>query len=496
MKFEEYVKHDAVGLAALVKVGEVTASELLEIAISRAEAVNPQINALVYKGYEEGRKMLQNLPKDAPFRGVPFLLKDLGLNWANTPMRVGSRSYEGYTSPQDSEIVKKYRAAGLVFFGKTNTPEWGLTPYTESQLFGAARNPWNIEYSSGGSSGGSASAVSAGIVPAATASDGGGSIRIPASCCGLFGMKTSRGRTPLGDFYGEMWSGAVVENTVTRSVRDSAALLDAIEGETIGAPYMIPPPQRPYAQEVGRVVGKLRVAFSTEHIFGNMKIDDECITATKNTVKLLESLGHEVEEVRLPYDESALKEIFLMMILGEVAGSLREVSKLMNRTITRSDVELNTWVLAKIGEAYTAGEYAYAKTRWNELTRKMGHFMEKYDTFLTPTMSRPPIKVGELQNSTSENRLIKIVDTLGLFKFMKGGKTINDLAEKAFGYIPHTPITNMTGQPAMSVPLHWTQSGLPVGVMFVAKFGAEDLLYRLAGQLEQAQPWFNKRAAL
>ena len=492
MKEHEYLQKDATALAELVKKGDVTASELLQLAIDRAEKVNPRINAIVQPLHEKGREMIPQIPKDAPFAGVPFLLKDLELEWAGTPLRSGCRGFNSYVSQQDSELVKRFRAAGLVFFGKTNTPEFGLTPYTESELFGPARNPWNLKHSSGGSSGGSAAAVSAGILPMASASDGGGSIRIPAACCGLFGMKTSRGRTPMGPRYGEGWSGAIVSFALSRSVRDSAALLDAVQGETPNAPYLIEKPARPYVQELAQTPGKLRVAVCTEHVFAGQKTDEQCVEATRQTAKLLESLGHHVEEIALPYSAEVFTKTFVTMVVGETAAGLRMLGEFLGRKATRADVELNTWFLAKLGEAYSAADYAQEKNNWNALTRKMGDLHQKYDVLLTPTMARSPLKIGELQNSTAENAQIKLVDTLGLYGLVKGGKAIDQLAEKAFGYIPYTPIQNMTGQPSMSVPLCWGRDNLPIGMMFTAKFGAEDLLFRLAAQLETAKPWFSK----
>lgn len=496
LSFDEYVQHDATSLAELVRKEEVTPAELLETAISRAEVVNPAINAIVQPLYEQGRAILDKLPADAPFRGVPFLLKDLEMDWEGTPMRSGSVAYRDHVSTRDSEVVKRFKAAGLVFFGKTNTPEFGLTPYTEAKLYGPARNPWNLNHSTGGSSGGSAAAVAAGIVPAATATDGGGSIRIPASCCGLFGLKPSRGRVTLGPRFGEAWGGAVAGLVVSRSVRDSAGLLDAIAGPGVGEPYYLPEPERPFAEEASREPGRLRIAFSTQHPYPNQQIHPECVSAVRETAKLLESLGHTVEEIPLPYTSDVLSQTFLTMVFGETAATLRELSDYLKRPARRSDVELATWTQARIGESFTAGEYAYQKHKWNDLSRTMGQLHERYDVFLTSTMGRPPIRIGELQPTTQEERLIKLVDTVNGLRFLKGSKVIDQLAEKSFGYIPYTPIANLTGQPSMSVPLNWTAEGLPVGSMFTSKLGDEATLFRLATQLEQAQPWFNHRPGL
>ena len=496
LSFDEYVKHDATALAELVRSGEVAPAELLETAIARAEAVNPQLNAIVTPLYDKGWDMAKTLPETGPFRGVPFLLKDLELEWAGTPMKSGCVGYQHYVSAQDSEVIKRLKTAGLVFFGKTNTPEFGLTPYTESKLYGLCRNPWKLTHSPGGSSGGSAAAVAAGIVPAATASDGGGSIRIPASCCGLFGFKPSRGRVTLGPRFGELWNGAVIGHAVTRSVRDSAGLLDATAGPMAGDPYGIASPERPFTEEVSREPGKLHIAFSTQALMPGQITDPECVKAVQETARLLERLGHTVEEIPLPYEKTIVTEAFFVNVLSETAGVLRELGHYLGRPVRRSDVELNTWAQARLAEGFSATDVAFQKRRWNTLNRAMGQLHETYDVFLTPTLPRPPIAIGTFQNKASEERLLKLVDSLGGLKYLNGSKTVNDLAERSLGYISFTVITNMTGQPSMSVPLHWSPDGLPIGVMFAAKLGDEATLFRLAGQLEQARPWFEKRPVL
>ncbi|MBC3786641.1 amidase [Spirosoma utsteinense] len=496
LTFAEYSKHDATALAELVRKGEVTPVELLETAIARADVVNPKLNAIVTPLYDKGRDMAKQLPTTGSFRGVPFLLKDLELEWAGTPLRSGCRGYGNYVSPIDSEVVKRLKAAGLVLFGKTNTPEFGLTPYTESKLYGPARNPWKPTHSPGGSSGGSAVAVAAGIVPAATASDGGGSIRIPAACCGLFGLKPSRGRVTLGPNFSEMWGGAVVSHAITRSVRDSAGLLDAIAGPFTGDPYGIAAPEWPFVQEVRREPGHLRIAFSTQALMEAQPTDPVCVKAVQDTARLLESLGHTVEEVPLPYEKSIVTKAFFLNVLSETAATLRDLAEFLGRPVRRDDVELNTWALSRMAASYSAEDVAYQKRRWNTLNRNMGQLHETYDVFLTPTLPRPPIAIGTFQNTATEERMLKLVDAVSGLKYLKGSKLVDELAEKSLNYIAYTVITNMTGQPSMSVPLHWSADGLPIGVMFAAKLGDEATLLRLAGQLEQAQPWFEKRPAL
>jgi amidase len=489
MTFDEYRRYDALGLAELIRKGEVTASELMDIAIARTEAVNPRLNAVIHKMYEEGKSLAAKANKETPFAGVPFLVKDLGLDIKGFPIRTGSKGYEGYMPPEDSVLVQRFREVGLAYFGKTNTPELGLTPYTEPQHFGPVRNPWNPERNAGGSSGGSGAAVAAGITPIATASDGGGSIRIPASCNGLFGIKGSRGRLSFGNAIGEMWGGAVVDGCVSRSVRDSAAFLDALSGPAPGDPYVIQRPERPYLEEVEREPKPLRVAFSTSHTLGQ-SMDPECVKAVEDAVTLLQALGHKVEEQPLPYHKEDLKEVFVMMVFGEVAADLEKMSRYLGRAVTRRDVEPNTYALGLLGRTYSAKDYTVARRRWNDISRRVALFQQTYDLILTPTVSMPPFPIGSLQPTPSERRLIGMVNTLGLGGLLKA--SVDELAEKIFAYIPHTPFANMTGQPSMSVPLHWTPDNLPAGVMFTAPIGREDLLFQLAGQLERSHPWFDR----
>ncbi len=489
MTFDEYRRRDALGLAELVRKGEVLASELLDIAIARTEEINPRINAVIYKMYDEGKRLATAPDKNAPFAGVPFLIKDLGLEVKGFPLRTGCRGYEGYVSPEDSILVERFREAGFAYFGKTNTPEFGLTPFTEPEYFGATRNPWNTERSAGGSSGGSGAAVAGGIVPIATASDGGGSIRIPASCNGLFGLKPSRGRLSLGNFKGEMWSGAVVEGCVSRSVRDTAAFLDALCSPVPGDPYAIQAPERPYREEAEREPKPLRIGFSTSHTLGH-PIDPECIKAVQDAVTLLQALGHRVEEVALPYQKEDLKEVFIMMVFGEAAADLEKLAKFLGRPVSRRDVEATTYMLGLLGKAYSAKDYVFHRRRWNEISRRIAGYHADWDILLTPTLCMPPFPVGSLKPSASEQRTINLVNAFGLGALLKS--SVDQLAEKIYSYMPYTAFANMTGQPSMSVPLYWTPDKLPVGVMFSAAFGREDLLLQLAGQLERSQPWFDK----
>lgn len=487
MTFEEYRSYDALGLAELVKTGRITPEELLEIAIRRAEAVNPALNAIIHPMYEKARAQAGSARRDAPFAGVPFLIKDLGMEVEGEPMRSGCRGYFNYVSPADSFAVGKMREAGLIIMGKTNTPEFGLTPFTEPTLFGPSRNPWNPERTPGGSSGGSAVAVAAGITPIATANDGGGSIRMPASCCGLFGLKPSRGRTSWANLFGVMWNGAAVEGCVSRSVRDSAAYLDAVSGAAPGDPYIAQKPERPYLEEAGTTPGRLRIGFTTEHTLGHI-VDPACIEAVGHTVALLRSEGHVVEEVALPYRKEDLTQAFLVVVAGEVAGELKVLADFLGRKVRPGDVEPNTYALNLLGRSFSAADYAYASHKWNEICRRAAALHERFDLLLTPTLGQRPFKIGSLQNTPAEARLVSVVNTLGLGTAVRS--QIDPLAEKIYNWMPWTAFANITGQPSMSVPLWWTpEENLPVGVMFTARLGAEDVLFRLAGQLEKAQPW-------
>lgn len=490
MTFEEYRKHDALGLAALVKKGDITPEELVDVAIQRIASENPKINAVIHRRFEEARAEARKVGHNLPFAGVPFLIKDLGMEVKGMPMCTGSRGYKDYVSEQDSFAVTKMKSAGLLILGKTNTPEFGITPFTEPELFGPTHNPWNLNYSPGGSSGGSAAAVAAGMVPFATANDGGGSIRIPASCCGLFGLKPTRGRVSWSSLEGEMWSGAAVENCVSRSVRDSAAYLDVIQGAAPGDPYVIPPPRRPYLEEVQTAPGKLRIGYTSGHTMG-FPVDPACEQALKNAVELLWSEGHIVEEVALPYHREDLSDAFLTVVAGELAGEIGVMAQYLGRAVTPGDVEPNTFAFYLLGRSFSAADYTFAKRKWGEISRRIAGFHEQYDLLLTPTLAKRPIRTGSLGPSAAEKRMIAVINTLRLGSAIKA--TIQSLADKVYDYIPWTPLANLTGQPSMSVPLYWTEEeNLPVGVMFTARWGEEDLLYRLAGQLEKASPWQHK----
>jgi Asp-tRNA(Asn)/Glu-tRNA(Gln) amidotransferase A subunit family amidase len=435
-RIDEYEKQDALGLAAWVRDGEVSATELLEAAVSRVEARDPALNAVVIRAFEEGRKAIEAGLPDGPFRGVPWLLKDLYAAWKGVRLTNGSRFFSDNVPDREIELVARYRRAGLVCFGRTSSPEFGITTTTESLLFGQTRNPWNLAHSAGGSSGGAAAVVAAGILPAAHASDGGGSIRIPASCCGLFGMKPTRARVPSGPFVGEGWSGMSTAHAVTRSVRDSAALLDVCQGPANGDPYWAPPPARPYLEEMGADPGRLRIALQTR-AFNDVAVDPECERAARDAATLCRSLGHEVEEAELRIDREEMGRATQVLIASNLHASLQER-------------------VEELGREFTG----------------VSAFLEGYDVLLTPTMATPPLPLGRVALTRT--------DLPGL---------MGDLA-RTVGF---TQLFNASGHPAMSVPLAWSESGLPLGVQFAGRFGDEATLYRLAAQLEAAQPWFGKR---
>lgn len=491
---EEYLSHDALGLAALVRDGHVTPGELVDAALERIEALNPRLNAVV-RLMEADARQAAGAPASGPFAGVPFLAKDLLALYRGHPTTSGSRYLRDLIPDHDSELVRRIRAAGLLVLGKTNTPEFGLVPYTEPELFGPCRNPWDTERTPGGSSGGSGAAVAAGMVPMASGGDGGGSIRIPASCCGLFGLKPTRGRTPTGPDFGLLWRGAAVEHVLTRSVRDSAAMLDATHGPDVGAPFEIPPPAGPYAAEVGRDPGRLRIGFTARPLL-DAQVHPDCVTAVEDAATLLAGLGHHVEAAAPALDARAFTFAFLTMVAAELGADLEYAAGLVGRSARRGDVEPPTWALALLAEAFTAREYATAIRTLEGVGRSVGPFFQEYDLLLTPTLATPPPHVGALAPSPHEQRLLRILGSFGSGRLVRAAGLLDEAAKDAFAFIPWTPVFNVTGNPAMSVPLHWNAEGLPVGVHLVGRFGAEDTLFRVAGQLEEARPWKDRRPGL
>ncbi|MCF2527357.1 amidase [Yinghuangia soli] len=488
MEYDEYRKHDAVGLAALVASGEVKAAELLEVAIARAEQVNPRLNALVRPMYDIARERAKT-SLAGPFAGVPFLLKDLAQDYAGLPTGSGSRALADTPMPAHAEVVRRWLDAGLVVFGKTNTPEFGAKGITEPDANGPTRNPWNTAHTPGGSSGGSAAAVAAGIVPAAGGNDGGGSIRIPAACCGLFGLKPGRGLVPSGPSYAEMLHGAAVNGVLTRSVRDSAAMLDVIAGHDPAGPYVPGLPELPYLELARREPGRLRISYATASPIGT-DVSPEAVAAVEDAVELLRGLGHEVEEAKTGVDERQLARDFLTMWFASMAA---EVDHVRRATGCGEDkFELDTRVMAAVGRATSATTYVASHNRWNEHSHRLALFHETYDLLLTPTLAHPPARVGQLATPAwmeTASRVLLAVRGAGLL-----AKTdlVDRIADDNLRWTPYTQLANITGRPAMSVPTYWTEGGLPLGVQFVAGLGGEGLLLSLAAQIEAARPWADR----
>jgi len=486
--FSDYGNYDGLGLAELVRRKEVKPSELVEEAISHIEKLNPQLNAVIHKMYEPARKAADGDLPDGPFKGIPFLMKDILMAYAGAPLTNGSRFFKDFVPDHDSELVTRFKAAGIIVVGKTNTPEFGLVPITEPELFGPTNNPWNLARTPGGSSGGSAAAVAARMVPLAHASDGGGSIRIPASCCGVFGLKPTRGRNPIGPDFGEAWRGLTCDHVLTRSVRDSAAMLDATAGPDVGAPYYAVPPARSFLNEVGTDPGKLRIAFTSEPFLGGI-VDKDCVKGLEATARLCQDLGHEVVEAAPQIDGKAFAKAFLTIVCVETRATIEEGEVRLNRKASFKDFEPSTWALGLLGKQCRAPEFSKSLNLAQLTARQIGEFFKKYDVLLTPTLAMPPVATGELQPKGIRAVAMKLLGRLnagGLISTLSG---IDVLAQHVFGFIPYTPLFNVTGQPAMSVPLHWNDDGLPIGMQFVGRYGDEATLFRLAGQLEKAKPW-------
>jgi amidase len=480
---------DATAQAELVRTGAVSPIELVEAAITRIEKINPELNAVIHPRFDAARTEATeassggNAATDAPFRGVPVVFKDLDGSSAGDPLHLGNQALRdlGYRADHDTYLIAKLRAAGFIPVGKTNTPEFGLLPTTEPKAYGPTRNPWNTVHSPGGSSGGSATAVASGMVPVGHAGDGGGSIRIPSSACGLFGLKPSRGRVSMGPDLGEAWAGLVARHVVTRSVRDSAAVLDVIAGEMPGDPYAAAPPDRPYADEVGRDPGTLRIGIRTSAPGAITVTDDDCVAAAEDAARLLESLGHSVE-VAAPaaLDDLELLALFTTVMATSVVREIDELARMLGRPVTRDDVEGLTWAQYELGAATSGIDYLQAVTGAHAWTRRMAMWWaapdlggDEFDLLLTPTMAEPPVLLGEIDPDAEE--------------------PLEALMRATPSAIYCAPF-NISGQPAMSVPLFWEASrGLPIGVQLVAAYGREDLLFRVAAQLEAARPWAERR---
>jgi len=469
---------DAIAQAELVRRGDATPRELVASAIERIERVNPKLNAVITPLFEKALAAADSPALPAgPFRGVPYLLKDLSATSAGDPFYAGMRFLRDlrWTEGEDTGLVTRLRAAGFVVVGRTNVPELGPVPTTEPVAFGPTRNPWNPAHSSGGSSGGSAAAVASGMVPAAHATDGGGSIRIPASECGLVGLKPSRGRVSMGPQAADSWHGLVIEHAVTHTVRDSAALLDVVAGPLPGDPYMAPPPARPFLHEVGAPPGRLRVGVLATQPSGQ-PIHPECAAAAREAGKLFQSLGHAVSEshpVALD-DHEALRQTILV-VSAWTARDLDYWSERTGRPIGEADVEPMIWALAEMGRPISAADYIRSATLMQLWARRIASWWTEFDLLVTPTIPDPPPPLGEFDAQPDAP----------LAGFARGGH-----------FVMFTMPYNVTGQPAVSLPLAWSRDGLPLGVQLVAAYGREDLLFRVAAQLEEARSWRERRPPL
>ncbi|MEC7986347.1 MAG: amidase, partial [Myxococcota bacterium] len=427
------------------------------------------------------------------FHGVPFILKDLKAALVGTPTSSGCRINKNFIPERNSIIVDRYEAAGVQIVGKSNSPEFGIMNTTEPELWGPCRNPWNTNLSPGGSSGGAAAAVAARIVPVAHAGDGGGSIRIPASCCGLFGLKPTRGRVSMAPHLGESWGGFVQEHVLTRSVRDSAAFLDLVDGFTPGEPYYAPPKERPWSEEVTRSPGKLRIAFTDRALFGNHNHPD-CIEALSKTVELLRSLGHEVEEAVPNYPKMDLIQAYFITVACSIARMVEEASERANVKPKPRNFEATTWLLAQIGWCCSAPRLLKAQNDIHRAARNVATFFQSYDVFVTPTIAVPPVQIGELRPTAAEKLQLSLLRKANVSALLD--KALETMGNRSLLKTPNTQLFNQTGQPAMSMPLHWNNDGMPIGVQFVGRFGREGTLFQLASQIEKEQPWAQRKPPL
>jgi len=488
----DYLAADATALAALVATREVTAAEPLASARERCEAVNPAINAVVAQLVDVADAQVVDPNLAGPFAGVPFLIKDLGQEYAGFPTSGGCRALAGDVAEEHALVTRRFLDAGLVIFGKTNTPEFGAKGVTEPELWGPARNPWNLAHTPGGSSGGSAAAVAAGIVPAAGANDGGGSVRIPAACNGLVGLKTSRGVGPYGPQTGEVMFGMVTQGVVSRTVRDSAALLDAIIGPDPGAGYEAARPPVAFAELLGRAPARLRIGYSSSSAI-NAAPDPEAVAAVESAAGLLAELGHEVEEVAPPYDDGALARDFLTIWFAQLYGQVTDVRRRLGSP--NSHFEADTLACAELGRAAGMGPLLQSLANVNGHIRSLAAFHESYDLFLTPTLAKPPLEVGALTSSDTLQRTSRVLARARAGKLLAATGVLDQIIAENIGWVPYTQLANLTGRPAISVPLHWTAAGLPLGVQLVGRLGADGDLLQLAAQLEEARPWVQRYAA-
>lgn len=485
----DYAQCDATELARRVRDGEVSPAELAETAIAAVEKVNPTLNAVVHRMYDEARAAAKGDLPDGPFRGVPMAVKDFDGFVKGVPFTAGTPFMAGWTPDHDSEAIARLRRAGFVFVAKTNLPELAIMGTTEGAWRGPAHNPWNPDHSTGGSSGGSAALVASRALPLAHGGDGGGSLRIPGSNCGLVGLKCTRGRIPLGPDFGEGWGGYVQWGVLTRTVRDTAAVVDIMAGPAAGDPYAAPPLARPLAAEVGVDPGRLRIGFTTRSLYGR-HTHPECAAAVERAARRLADLGHHVEEACPPFDRDRLASAYLTQVGVGVAAEIADMARWSGRSPKASDFEPATWFLAQVGHALGALDLQHARDAVQEAGRQLAAWHEQYDLFLCPTVAHPPVRLGELAIKPAERAGLLALRALPLRPALKA--VLAQLAANSLERTPNTQLFNQTGQPAISVPLHLTGDGLPVGVQLAAPMGGEAILIRVASQLEAADPWITR----
>ncbi|MGB0646290.1 MAG: amidase [Bradymonadia bacterium] len=491
-QFKEYASYDAVGLAELIKTGQVSASEVCEAAIAQIDALNPQLNAVIHTQFADARRRAKKLEPDSVMGGVPFLLKDLMGEQAGEPCTLSCSALADWTASHDAELVKRFKHMGLNILGRTNAPEFGIYAVTESTFRGPCRNPWNLDHTPGGSSGGSAAAVAARMVPIAHAGDGGGSIRIPAAHCGLVGLKPSRGRLPLGPDRGERWGGFVAEGVVTRSVRDSAFALHYLEGADLGAPYAAPHHPADFLDQVRRAPRKLKIGLCEMALFGESLHEDN-LAAVHHTAKHLEQLGHEVEIGCPVFDREALIRAYFVTVASGVNQGVRQIERKIGRSLREEDLELSTWALKLIGDSVSAGEYLDHQNTIHFESRRVARFFEAFDVLLLPTAAQPPVEIGHFELSGFQRQQIRLLKRMPLRKLLD--LALDSLATNALNATPNTMLFNQTGQPAVSVPMFINDKQLPIGSQLVGRFGDELTLLQLAGQLEEADPWAHRMPA-
>jgi len=471
--FPEYENYDAVGLAELVRRKEIKPIELVETVIDRIERINPVLNCVNIKTYDLARKLAEVPLSGRPFDGVPFLLKDLTTMYAGVKTTSGSSFYRDYVATDDSVVVQRIKKAGLILVAKTNTPEFGSSPSTEPRLYGPTRNPWNLDHGAGGSSGGSAAAVASRIVPVADGSDGGGSIRTPASNCGVVGLKPCRGRVPIAPHYGDFWYGQACLNSLSLTVRDTAAYLDIVAGPVPGDPYQPPKPGRPFIEEVFADPGRLKIGVVTKSITGE-PVDAGCVTAVEETAKLCTDIGHEIVETQFTFDYDRTVKSFNRAARVLALMAMEDGEKMVGRKATREDVESLSWLIFELGKNVTGLQHARDIETLRHCSRQIAADCEPFDIVLTPTMPVPPQK-------------------LGVYEMNGPPETARAFGSLLKSHLAFTMPFNISGQPAMTLPLYWSDDGLPIGVQIVARYADEATIFSLAGQLERAKPWIHRK---